>query len=170
MTPQSTVRALYPGTFDPITRGHLHLLTRACQLFETVVIAAADNTAKATVFSLQERMDLIRQEVAAAGLSGIEVTSYTELTVDFAVAQGCQAIVRGLRAVSDYEYEVQMAIINRNIAPQVDTVFLMADQDHSFISSSIIKDILIHGGGVDRVAKMVSPTIATELQKRLMGG
>lgn len=165
---RSTVRALYPGTFDPITKGHLHLLTRACQLFETVVIAAADNTAKSTVFSLEERLDLIRKEVEAVGLHGIEVTSYKELTVDFAVAQGCQAIVRGLRAVSDYEYEVQMAIINRNIAPQVDTVFLMADQDHSFISSSIIKDILIHGGGIDRVAGMVSPTIATELQQRLL--
>jgi len=163
------VRALYPGTFDPITKGHLHLLNRACQLFDTVVIAAADNAEKSTVFSLEERLALVQQEVEGAGLTGVEVTSYRELTVDFAVAQGCQVIVRGLRAVSDYEYEVQMAIINRNIAPQVDTVFLMADQDHSFISSSIIKDILMHGGGVDRVAGMVSPAIATELRQRLLG-
>ncbi|HYE76871.1 MAG TPA: pantetheine-phosphate adenylyltransferase, partial [bacterium] len=136
------VRALYPGTFDPITKGHLHLISRIGQLFESVVIAAAENPAKGTTFTLEERLAYIRQEVDRAGLKGIEVMSYRGLTVDLALEQGCQVLVRGLRAVSDYEYEVQMATVNKMIAPQVDTLFLMADKDFSFISSSIIKDIL----------------------------
>ncbi|MEO7993116.1 MAG: pantetheine-phosphate adenylyltransferase [bacterium] len=164
------VRVLYPGTFDPLTRGHEHLILRLCQLFDTVVIAAAQSSDKGTVFTLEERLDLIARTVEREGLDGVKVISFHGLTVDLAREQGCQVIARGLRAISDYEYEVQMAIVNKSIAPSIDTVFLMADKDHSFISSSIIKDILRHGGTVEQVSGMVEPAIARELQSRLLAG
>ena len=139
-------RALYPGSFDPVTKGHLDLVERARPLFGSITVAVSDNIAKEALFDLEDRLQMLRE--ALPDRSGIAITSFRGLVVDFCRAQGFTVILRGLRTVSDFEYEYQMALTNRHLSPDVETVFVMPSVEHSYVSSSLIKDVLRNGGDV----------------------
>ncbi len=145
--------ALYPGSFDPITFGHLDVIGRAAGLFDRLVVGVLVNPRKSPVLDLEERMAAIRESVAEelGAAAVIEVDSFDGLTVDFARRLGASFIVRGLRAVSDFESELQMAHTNRKLAPEVDTLFLMTALEHAYLSSSLVKEIASFGGDVSRM-------------------
>jgi pantetheine-phosphate adenylyltransferase len=153
--------ALYPGTFDPITNGHHDLIRRAASIFTRVVVAIAANPFKAPLFSLEERVGLARDVLA--DIPNIEVMGYGGLTVQFAQEHGLSVMVRGLRAVSDFEFEFQLATMSRHIAGQVETVFLTPTEQFSFISSSMVREIALLGGDVSR---FVHPTVQAALRQR----
>ncbi len=140
------ITAIYPGTFDPITNGHADLLQRALKRFDRVIIAVAGSTGKSTCFSLEKRVSLA--QTALAHLNHVEVVGFSGLLVKFAQDQGAGVILRGLRAVSDFEYEFQLASMNRKLAPDVETMFLTPDEGYSFISSSLVREIASLGGDV----------------------
>ena len=138
--------AVYPGTFDPITNGHTDLVSRAARVFEKVVIGIAESPHKKPLFSLEERISLTRNQLSHLG--NVEVVGFSNLLVEFVQQLGATVIVRGLRAVSDFEYEFQLASMNRHLAPDVETMFLTPDEDYSFISSSLVKEIARLDGDV----------------------
>jgi pantetheine-phosphate adenylyltransferase len=138
--------AVYPGTFDPITNGHTDLVSRAARVFDKVVIAIAESPHKQPLFNLEERIGLARNQMAH--LENVEVTGFSNLLVEFVQQIGATVIVRGLRAVSDFEYEFQLASMNRHLAPKVETLFLTPDEDYGFISSSLVKEIARLDGDV----------------------
>ncbi len=138
--------ALYPGTFDPLTNGHLSLIRRGLEVFDRIVVAVAETTPKHPLFSLEERVNLARD--AVRHLRGVEVAPFTGLTVEYARALGVCAILRGLRAVSDFEYEFQLALMNRRLRPHIQTVFMMTDYQWLYISSTIIKSAASQGADV----------------------
>jgi len=139
-------RAIYPGSFDPITNGHLDVLERATRIFDEVVVAVAVNHQKTSLFSTAERVALI--EKITAGSRGIRVTSFDGLLVDFATENQAVAFVRGLRAISDFEFEFQMALMNRKLRPEIETIFLMPREEYTYVSSSITKEIARLGGDI----------------------
>ncbi|NIP18932.1 MAG: pantetheine-phosphate adenylyltransferase, partial [Xanthomonadales bacterium] len=140
----SNQTAIYPGTFDPVTHGHTDLVTRAARVFDRVVVAIADSPHKAPLFSLEERITMTEGELDS--LENVEVVGFDNLLMDFAREIGASVIVRGLRAVSDFEYEFQLASMNRHLAADVETLFMTPDEDYSFISSSLVKEIArLHG-------------------------
>jgi pantetheine-phosphate adenylyltransferase len=136
--------AVYPGSFDPLTNGHLDILARGRRLADRVIVAILDHDQKKPLFTVEERAGMIREIVG--GDPSISVSSFTGLLVDFAMGAGATIIVRGLRAVSDYEYELQMALMNRRLAPAVETVFLMAKEEYSYVSSRLVKELARLGG------------------------
>ena len=154
--------AVYPGTFDPITKGHTDLVERALHLFDKVIVAVAENTAKAPVFTLQERMGMAK--VALEDYKGVEVMPLTGLLVEFAKQHDARAILRGLRAVSDFEYEFQLAGMNRKLAPEIETLFLTPAEKYAYISSSLVREIAALGGDV---SQFVHKNVMAELIKRL---
>jgi pantetheine-phosphate adenylyltransferase len=156
-----SISALYPGTFDPITNGHHDLIRRAASIFERVVVAIAANPSKAPLFSLDERVELAR--AVLADIPNVEVVGYSGLTVQFAQEHGLAVMVRGLRAVSDFEFEFQLATMSRQIAGQVETVFLTPTEQFSFISSSMVREIALLGGDVSR---FVEPVVEAALKAR----
>jgi len=137
---------VYPGSFDPLTNGHLDLIERAVKLFDRVVVAIAENEAKHPLFSLQERKTLV--EASLVGLPNVEVETFTGLLVDYVDRRGGQAILRGLRAVSDFEFEFQLALMNRKLNQRVETIFMMPKDTYTFLSSRVIKEIARLGGEV----------------------
>ncbi len=141
--------ALYPGTFDPFTNGHCDLVRRATKLFDKVYVAVALSSRKNPTFSLDERIALAKQVLDAEGID-VEVVGFQTLMVDFAKEIGATAIIRGLRAVSDFEYEVQLASMNRKLSPGIETVYLSPADEHAAVSSSLIKDIARHNGDISR--------------------
>lgn len=154
---------VYPGSFDPITYGHLDVIRRAAGAFERVIVAVLVNPRKTPWLPESERLDVIRRalgETLADAAPGVEVTSFDGLTVDFARTAGARFIVRGLRAVSDFESELQMAHTNRKLAPEVDTIFFMTALEHSYLSSTLVKEIARFGGDISR---MVPPAVARRL-------
>jgi len=157
--------ALYPGTFDPIHLGHVDIAARAATIFDQVVVAVYDRPAKNLMFTIDERVELARQ--ALIGLPNIRVARYGGLTVEFARQMKAQAIVRGLRVISDFELEYQMALTNRQLAPEIEFVCLMARQDHAFLSSSIVKEVALLGGDVSRMvpANVAAALAAKECQR-----
>ncbi|MFT5889504.1 MAG: pantetheine-phosphate adenylyltransferase [Zhongshania sp.] len=158
-------RIVYPGTFDPVTRGHIDLVERASKLFDTVVLAVANSEKKQPMFALKERMELCAQ--ALAHIPNIEVCSFTGLTVELAKAQNCSVILRGVRTVADYEYELQLANMNRSLAPGIETVFLTPGESLSYVSSSLLREIASMGGDVSRfVPDNVSKTLNTRFPPR----
>lgn len=158
-----SVSAMYPGTFDPITLGHEEILRRAVKLFDKVVVAIAANPgSKEPMFSLDERVELA--EAAVGHIPNVEVTGYRGLTVDFARDQGLAAIVRGLRAVSDFEYEFQLATMNRHLTEEVETIYLTPTEKYTFISSSLVREIAQLGGDI---SEFVSPKVNKALLERL---
>lgn len=158
MTTSQHTRAIYPGTFDPITNGHTDLIERAAKLFPTVVIAIAANPSKQPRFSLSERVKLVEQ--VTAHLSNVEVIGFSGLLVDLAKEQQASVLVRGLRAVSDFEYEFQLANMNRRLSPDLESVFLTPAEENSFISSTLVKEVALHGGDV---SQFVHGAVATAL-------
>lgn len=140
------ITAIYPGTFDPITKGHTDLVQRAARLFDHVVVAVAAHTAKTPAFSLDERVAMA--QTALTGVERVEVCGFDSLLVDFVRQRGAQVILRGLRAVSDFEYEFQLAGMNRKLAPGVETLFLMPAEQYSYISSSLVREVARLGGDV----------------------
>jgi len=155
-------RAMYPGTFDPFTNGHNDLVRRACRIFDRVVVAIAANPGKAPLFTLEQRMDLARKVLA--DVPNVEVAGYTGLTVNFARERGLNAIVRGLRAVSDFEFEFQLATMNRHLSDAVETVFLTPTEKFNFISSTLIREIASLGGDV---REFVDPRVADAIRAQL---
>jgi len=137
-------KALYPGTFDPITNGHLDLVHRARRLFDEVIVAVGTAREKDPMFTVEERVEMIRE--ATAELDGITVVSFDGLLVDEVRRYGATSILRGLRAVSDFEYEFQMALMNRHLAPEVETVFLMPNKNYSYLDSTVVKEVALLGG------------------------
>lgn len=155
--------AFYPGTFDPITNGHQDLVRRASGIFDRVVIGIAANPGKAPLFSPEARVDLARRVLA--DLPNVTVIGYAGLTVDFAREQGCGIVIRGLRAVSDFEFEFQLANMSRHLAPDVDYVFLTPKEQFTFISSTLVREIALLGGDVSR---FVHPLVVEALEQRRM--
>ena len=155
------VAAMYPGTFDPVTLGHEDLVRRGARLFDRIVVAVASNPGKEPMFSLDERVDMTRSTLA--DLNNVEVTGYSGLTVDFALKHDLKVIVRGLRAVSDFEYEFQLANMNRHLTEEVETAYLTPTEQYNFISSSLVREVAILGGDV---SKFVSPIVKKALYDR----
>lgn len=166
MTKQKTKsRAVYPGTFDPITNGHLSLIERACHLFDELVVAVAVNAGKNPFFELEERIRLIEQSVRPKSYSPqVRVIGFDGLLADLALDVKADAIIRGLRAVSDFEYEFQMALMNRKLAREIETVFLMPALSWVYLSSTIVKDVAVHGGDING---LVPPAVRSALRMKL---
>lgn len=154
--------AVYPGTFDPITRGHEDLVQRAAGIFDRVVVAVAANPNKAPLFSVEERVELARG--VFAGLKNVTVTGYKGLTVDLALANANAVIVRGLRAVSDFEFEFQLANMGRHLAPGIETMFLTSKEQFTFISSTLVREIATLGG---EVREFVHPLVDAAIRRKL---
>lgn len=154
--------AIYPGTFDPITKGHTDLVKRATKLFDTVIVAVAGNPSKRPVFTLPERIAMAEQ--VTAGLAGVRVMALNGLLVNFAREHAACAIIRGLRAVSDFDYEFQLAGMNRKLAPEVETLFLTPDEKYTYISSSLVREIAGLGGDI---SDFVHEKVMAELKRRL---
>jgi pantetheine-phosphate adenylyltransferase len=154
--------AIYPGTFDPITYGHIDLVKRAAPLFDNVIVAIAINPGKQPVFSLEERVALAKETLQ--GLDNIEVRGFEGLLVNEAINMGANVIIRGLRAVSDFEYELQLATMNRRMQSKVETLFLTPAENLSFVSSSLVKEIAVLGGDV---SEFVAPCVQTALKAKL---
>ena len=157
---QNSRKCIYPGTFDPITNGHLDVIKRALGLFDEVIVAVALNESKKPYFSLQSRLEMAR--VATRGLRGISVQSFDNLLVDFAKSCGVRFVIRGLRAVSDFEYELQISYANAALWDELETVYLMPSLKNAFISSSIVRSVLSHDGDISRLV----PREILEILKR----
>jgi len=142
------LRAIYPGSFDPITNGHLDVLSRAARLFDEVIMAVAINQSKQVLFSVEERVELLK--TACQHLPNVRVASFNGLLVDFARQSEAKAVIRGLRAVSDFEFEFQMALMNRSLEPELEALFLMPSEEYSYISSRMVKEVARLGGEVSR--------------------
>jgi pantetheine-phosphate adenylyltransferase len=154
---------VYPGTFDPITLGHMDIIRRGAKLVDRLVIGVTTNPSKSPMFSIAERMEMVRREVASVG-EGVSVVSFDSLLMDFAEREGASMIVRGLRAVADFEYEFQMAGMNQQLNDRVETVFLMADVSLQPIASKLVKEIAIYGGDIQ---KFVPVTVAEDVRRRV---
>ncbi len=142
-----TVTAIYPGSFDPVTNGHLDLVARGAKLFDRLIVGVLQNSAKNPLFSVADRVEMLREGTAA--FPNVEVATFEGLLVDFAREQGAHAVLRGIRAISDYEYELQMAHMNRRLNPEVETIFLMPDAQYSYVSSRLVKEVFRLGGSVE---------------------
>jgi pantetheine-phosphate adenylyltransferase len=160
------VIAVYPGTFDPMTLGHEDVVRRATQLFDRVIVAVAAGHHKKAMFSLDERMAMVQEAIASYPQAKVQVESFSGLLRDFVVARGAKAMVRGLRAVTDFDYEFQLAGMNRSLMPNVETVFLTPSDKYQFISSTFVREIATLGGEVD---KFVSPAVNQRLIEKVQG-
>jgi pantetheine-phosphate adenylyltransferase len=158
-------RAIYPGSFDPVTNGHLDIIGRGCKLFDEIIIAILVHPEKKPMFTLDERREMLEEALGGMGGGGckLRVDSFQGLLVKYAVEQGADAIVRGIRAVSDYEYELQMALMNRRLEPRIETVFMMAAEDYSYVSSRLVKEVYQLGGAIEG---LVPPTVEARMKKK----
>ncbi len=159
------IKAVYPGTFDPLTRGHEDLVRRAATLFDNIVLAIADSKAKRPFFTSQERIAMAREILA--DLKNVEVVGFSGLLTHFVRDQGARVVLRGLRAVSDFEYEFQLAGMNRNLYPEMETIFLTPSEQHMFISATLVREIAILGGDV---TEFVHPLVAKRLKQKSTSG
>jgi pantetheine-phosphate adenylyltransferase len=155
---------IYPGTFDPITLGHMDIMRRGAKLVDQLIIGVTTNASKAPMFADAERLAMVEREVADAGITNVTVVGFNALLMHFAEAQGASVIIRGLRAVADFEYEYQMAGMNQQINDRIETIFLMADVCLQPIASRLVKEIALYGGAIDR---FVSVSVATDLTRRV---
>jgi len=160
--PMKESRAIYPGSFDPITNGHVDIIERGLEVFDEIMVAVLENPKKAPLFSTKERVAMIR-DIFGRG-SRIDVMSFSGLLVDFARAQRTRVIIRGLRALSDFEYELQMALMNRSLAPDIETFFMMPNVRYSFLSSNLVKEVIALGGPVD---DLVPGPVARRLRAKI---
>jgi pantetheine-phosphate adenylyltransferase len=157
-----SVSALYPGTFDPPTNGHLDLIERGAKLFDHLIVAILNNPVKDPLFTVEERVEMLKESTAA--LKNVSVATFDGLMVEFARKQGVAAVLRGIRAISDYEYEFQMALMNRRLAPEIETVFLQPAGRYSFVSSRMLKEVFSFGGDV---SGLVPPNVLKRLRDRI---
>jgi pantetheine-phosphate adenylyltransferase len=155
-------KAIYPGTFDPVTYGHIDLIKRASTIFEEVIVSVAHNLDKKPLFSVEERVNMLKE--ATKDLSGIRVEDFDELVVDYARRKKVSVIIRGLRMISDFEYEFQMALTNRKLAPDVETIFLMPSESFSYVSSKLLKEAALLGANLK---EFVPDFVAQALRKRV---
>lgn len=160
----SKLVAIYPGSFDPITNGHLDLIDRASRLVDSLIVSILRNERKQPLFSVQDRIEMVSEVVA--GRPNVKVDFFEGLLVDHASKYGATLIIRGIRAISDYEYEWQMALMNRRLRPEIETMFLMAGEAHSFISSQMVKEVIRLGG---QVSDLVPPAVESRLKDRILG-
>jgi pantetheine-phosphate adenylyltransferase len=156
-----SIVAIYPGSFDPITNGHLDLIARGSRVVERLIVAVLRNESKQALFSVEERVETVREAVGA--FANVEVASFDGLLVEYAASRGANLILRGIRAVSDYEYELQMALMNRRLRPELETAFLLAGEAYSFLSSHLVKEVVSLGGDV---SGLVPPTVEARLKAR----
>ncbi len=156
-----SILAVYPGTFDPFTNGHQDILERALKIFPRMIVAVSGNPEKAPLFTLEERMEIIRD--AVRDMQGVRVDAFHTLLVDYVKTQGAAVVIRGLRAISDFEYEFQMALMNRRIAEDIETVFLMPHEAYTYLSSRLVKEVALLGG---TVKGLVSPLVERMLKER----
>ncbi|MDR3204522.1 MAG: pantetheine-phosphate adenylyltransferase [Deltaproteobacteria bacterium] len=156
-------KAVYPGSFDPPTLGHVSVVKRALNVFDKIIVAVAYNPGKKTLFTVDERLELLRDSLAAFPASRVEVDFFQGLTVDYARSQGARAVLRGLRVLADFDFEFQLAMMNNHIDHDIQSVFLMADHQWFFVSSSIVKEAAMFGADVD---KLVSPLVAEKLKAK----
>lgn len=160
-----TTRVIYPGTFDPVTNGHADLIGRAAKLFDEVVVGVANSPSKRPLFDLAERVQLVQQ--VTSRLPNVKVVGFSGLLVDFAKEHQANVLIRGLRAVSDFEYEFQLANMNRRLMPTLESVFLTPAEENSFISSTLVKEVALHGGDIRQfVDPVVAQAIAAKQQQR----
>ena len=159
------VKALYPGTFDPPTNGHVDLIERGARIFDQLTVAILINPVKNPLFTVEERAEMLREVTAPLG--NVRVATFDGLMVEFARQQGATAVLRGIRAISDYEYEFQMALMNRRLAPEIETVFLQPAGRYSFVSSRMVKEVVSHGGDV---SGLVPPNVLKRLRGRMRQG
>ncbi len=159
-------RAIYPGSFDPVTNGHLDIITRGCKLFDEIIIAILVNPEKKPFFTVEERCVMLTDVTGTIdrGNCGLRVESFEGLLVQYAVAQKAEAIVRGIRAISDYEYELQMALMNRRLEPSIETVFMMPAEAYSYVSSRLVKEVFLLGGALDG---LVPPLVEERMKKKV---
>ncbi len=160
-----SIAALYPGSFDPITNGHLDLIERGAKLCDRLIVAVLRNEDKEPLFTVEERTAMLSEVVRA--YPNVEVDSFNGLLVEYAQQKGATVILRGIRAISDYEYELQMALMNRRLCPAIETVFLMAGEANSFISSRLVKQVIALGGNI---SGMVPPSVEVRLRERVLNG
>lgn len=162
-------RAIYPGSFDPVTNGHLDIIERGCKLFDEIIIGILVNPEKQPFFTVEERHEMLTEVVKSIsqGRCDVRVDSFSGLLVNYAVAQEADVIVRGIRAISDYEYELQMALMNRRLAPGVETVFMMPAETYSYVSSRLVKEVFQLGG---TVTGLVPPLIEQRMKEKLTQG
>jgi pantetheine-phosphate adenylyltransferase len=160
-----SAKALYPGTFDPPTNGHVDLIQRGSKLFEHLTVAILINPVKNPLFTVEERVEMLKE--ATASLPNVSIATFDGLMVEFARKQGATAVLRGIRAISDYEYEFQMALMNRRLAPEIETVFLQPAGRYSFISSRMLKEVFSFGGDV---TGLVPPNVLKRLRGRIVKG
>jgi len=155
-------KAVYPGTFDPVTYGHLDVIKRVSKLYDTVLVAVADSREKSTLFSTEERVKMMRE--AIAGYDNVTAESFEGLVVDYAIANSAGVMVRGIRMISDFEYEFQMALTNRKLKPEIETVFMMPNESYSYLSSKLIKEIARLGSDV---SSFVPENVEKKLKEKL---
>ena len=160
-----TVKALYPGTFDPPTNGHVDLITRGSKLFDHLTVAVLVNPVKNPLFSVEERVEMLKE--VTGSIENVSIATFNGLMVEFARQQGVSAVLRGIRAISDYEYEFQMALMNRRLAPEIETVFLQPAGRYSFVSSRMLKEVFSFGGDV---SGLVPPNVLKRLRGRMQNG
>jgi pantetheine-phosphate adenylyltransferase len=160
----SPLIAIYPGSFDPPTNGHLDLIARGSRLVGQLIVAVLENTQKQPLFPVAERVEMLKQSIAS--FTNVEVDSFAGLLVDYAAHRQAEVILRGIRAISDYEIELQMALLNRRMRPHLETIFLMAGEEHSFLSSRMIKEVATLGGDV---SSFVPPAVWKSLHGKLVG-
>jgi len=156
--------AIYPGSFDPLTLGHVDIIARGSALFDRIIVGVLENVEKQPLFTVEERLEMIRETFADR--RNVEADAFSGLLVDYAVSRGATAIVRGIRAISDFEYEFQMALMNRRLAPTLETVFMMPAEEYSYVSSRLIKEVVLLGGSV---TGLVPPGVELRLRERLAG-
>jgi pantetheine-phosphate adenylyltransferase len=159
------VKALYPGTFDPPTNGHVDLIQRGAKLFDHLTVAILVNPVKNPLFTVEERVEMLKE--ATAGIGDVSVATFEGMMVEFARRQGATAVLRGIRAISDYEHEFQMALMNRRLAPEIETVFLQPAGRYSFVSSRMVKEVFSFGGDV---SGLVPPNVLKRLRARIKNG
>jgi len=155
------IKAVYPGTFDPLTRGHEDLVRRAATLFDQIIVAIADSKAKRPFFTLEERIAMAKEVLA--DVKNVQIVGFSSLLTEFVRKQGARVVLRGLRAVSDFEYEFQLAGMNRNLYPEMETMFLTPSEQHMFISATLVREIATLGGDV---SEFVHPTVAKRLKQK----